>query len=41
VTQDQLNRWQSEQAMNPLTQIVASLQQKPQNGAVPVGVPAG
>jgi hypothetical protein len=38
-TQDQLDRWQAEGAVGPLTQILAAVQSG--NGGVPGGVPAG
>jgi hypothetical protein len=39
VGQDELQRWQSERAVDPLVQLVAAAQQ-PANGG-PVGVPVG
>lgn len=43
VTQDQLNRWQTEQAANPILKLIADQQAQPQNGngAPSVPVPAG
>lgn len=38
-TQEQIGRWQSQQAVNPLLQLVEQAQG--QNGGVPSGVPAG